>query len=314
MKFILDCDPGHDDAVALLYAAHHLDLIGITTVFGNSGVDNTTRNALALVDAAGLGIPVAKGAAAPLRGDYRNGSDIHGKTGLDGANLPAPTSQPIDKDAVDFIIEQAHQFPNELVLLAVAPLTNIAIAIQKEARLNELVRAISIMGGSTFPGNMTSVAEFNVFSDPEAASVVFESGIPIRMVGLNVTLGVGFTDIHITRLKRHPATVTKEVGGALEFYWQRQQAVYGRPLAPMHDVCAVIPFVHEAWIEYQATYVSIELVGEFTRGMTVCDLRGILPGDTGSIEPRQEPNARVAVSAQNDKIVADVVDTLCKYH
>ena len=162
-KILIDCDPGHDDAVAILYAARHLDLVGISTVHGNNTVENTTRNALAILELAGL----------------------------DGADVPEPKRRPVDMHAVDFIIDMGRRHRGELVLATIGPETNVAMALRREPRLKDWLQEITVMGGSTGPGNVTPAAEFNIYCDPEAAWAVFNSGIPIRMVGLNVTRRTG---------------------------------------------------------------------------------------------------------------------------
>ena len=186
-RLVIDCDPGHDDAVAILFAARHVELLAVTTVHGNNSLTNTTRNALAILELAGIDVPVAAGCSEPLVQRSAHIGHIHGKTGLDGADIPAPIRRPIETHAVDLIIELASRHRGELVVALIGPETNFAVALKREPRLKEWVREVTIMGGSTTLGNITPVAEFNIHCDPEAASVVFESGIPIRMVGYNVT-------------------------------------------------------------------------------------------------------------------------------
>src|SRR5262249_52678702 len=167
-KILIDCDPGHDDAVALLFAARHLDLIGVTTVHGNHTVENTTRNALAIMELAGIDVPLAMGCAGPLAQKRVGAAPVHGKGGLDGAELPKPQRQPVAAHAVDFIIEMASRHRGELVLASIGPETNVALALRREPRLAGWLREITVMGGSTGAGNITAVAEFNTFLDPLA--------------------------------------------------------------------------------------------------------------------------------------------------
>jgi purine nucleosidase len=310
-RFILDCDPGHDDAVALLTAARFLDVIGITTVFGNSNVTNTTRNALALCEAAGLDIAVHPGSDRPIAVDaaVHSAQSIHGQSGLDGAALPPPTRKPHDQDAVNFIIESALQ-ETDLTIIAVAPLTNLARAITRAPQIVNRISEISIMGGSTTFGNVTAAAEFNIFADPEAAAVVFASKIPKRMVGLNVTTTFGIASEHIARLRTSGQLLAQEIAGALDYYLGRQSAHYQRQFAPMHDVCAVIPYSHPSLIEYQDLHVAVECQGTLTRGQTVCDQRGMRKDDSGA--PGASSTA-VAMTAQGDAIVEVVMDSLLYY-
>lgn len=309
--FILDCDPGHDDVVALLTAARHLDLVGVTTVFGNSTVANTTRNALAVLDAAGLGhIPVAMGAAGPLTGTARSAEAVHGKTGLDGASFPASGREPLDIDAAEFIRQQA-ELHDDLVIIAVAPETNVATALTRYPELATRLQGISVMGGSTDIGNATPAAEFNILADPEAAAIVFDSGVPITMVGLNVTTTFGFEQHHLELLRDSGSAVAREVAGALSFYLGRVSSMYERTSAPVHDACAVIPFIHPDLIRHEPLHVAVECEGTLTRGMTVCDLRGATAKE--GIQPASPANARVAMSADAESIIALLLDTLMQF-
>ncbi|HEX7942883.1 MAG TPA: nucleoside hydrolase [Gemmatimonadaceae bacterium] len=305
-KILIDCDPGHDDAVAILFAARHLDLVGITTVHGNNTVEHTTRNALALIELAGIDVPVAIGCADPLaqRRAPRAG------TGLDGAVLPEPGRRPVDTHAIEFMIETAHRHRGELVLAAIGPQTNVALALRREPRLKDWLREITIMGGSTGIGNVTSVAEFNIHCDPEAAWAVFNSGAPLRMVGLNVTRCTGFDSDDVARLKGSGRKVASVIADLMGFYLARVREWRGVDVAPMHDVCAIVPHVEDGLIDYMFTRVDIELAGAHTRGMTVCDLRqgrSAVPGD------RRAANATVAVDAKCRPLIEHVIATLLSY-
>ena len=216
-SYIIDCDPGHDDAVALLFAAKSLPLHGITTVFGNTNITNTTRNAIALATAAGLKIPVARGARQPLKGSIKTAEHIHGKSGLDGANLQDGRIKPEKKEAYDFLIEAANDV-QDLVIIGIGPLTNVAMAIEKEPKIMGRIKEISIMGGSTSFGNVSATAEFNIFADPEAAQIVFNSGIPMRMAGLNVTSTFGISVEQAARLSKSCGFLPREIGLALNYY------------------------------------------------------------------------------------------------
>ena len=187
-KIILDVDPGHDDAVAMLVAAKHekLDLRGITVVAGNQVLEKTLRNALNVCSFAGIDVPVYAGQDRPLFRDQVVADDIHGETGLDGPEFPNPPGSPRTR-AVDFIIEECLKYDKELVLVPTGPLTNIALALLKEPRIKQGIKEIVLMGGAYGLGNHTPSAEFNIFVDPEAAHIVFESGLPITMVGLDLT-------------------------------------------------------------------------------------------------------------------------------
>ena len=312
-KILIDCDPGHDDAVAILFAARHLELLAVTTVHGNNSLANTTRNALAVMELAGIDVPVAAGCSEPLvQGSGYYGS-IHGKTGLDGADIPAPTRRPVETHAVDLIIELASRHRGELVVALIGPETNLALALRREPRLKQWVREVTVMGGSTTLGNITPVAEFNIHCDPEAASVVFESGLPIRMAGYNVTRQTGFDAGDLERMRSDGRTVATVISDLMEFYLAGQNRVFGLSVAPIHDVCAIVPYVAPGLIRYVETSVKIELAGVYTRGMTVCDLRGIQPGARTDIIPAESAAAKVALEADSRALIDLVVDTVLNF-
>ncbi len=308
---LIDCDPGHDDAVAILYAARHLDLLGLTTVHGNNTLANVTRNALAILALGGIDVPVAMGCAEPLAGPMHAVADAHGATGLDGAEMPAPRATPIATHAVDFIIETARARQGELVLAVIGPATNIAMALKKEPRLAGWLREITVMGGSTTLGNIAPVAEFNVWCDPEAAAVLFASGARLRMVGYNVTAVTGMGEADIARL-RAGGTVGRTVAGLLGFYLGRGRAAAGLSIAPMHDVCAIVPYMDDTLLTYRHVHVAVETAGTLTRGMTVCDMRGLTAEGQASRGGRA-PNTLVAVASDAPRLIAGVVETLLAY-
>lgn len=312
-KILIDCDPGHDDAVALLFAARHLDLVAVTTVHGNNSLANTTRNALAILELAGIDVPVAAGCAEPLVQASTHHGTIHGKTGLDGADVPAPTRRPIDSHAVDLIVELASRHRGELVIALIGPQTNFAMALRRENRLKDWVREVTLMGGSTGLGNVTPVAEFNIHCDPEAASVVFESGIPIRMVGYNVTRRTGFNADDLARLRTSGRKMAALIGDLMGFYLAGQNRVFGLSVAPMHDVCAIVPYVASELINYVETSVKVELAGAHTRGMTVCDLRGVRPGAMTGIGPAGPATVKVALEADSRPLVDLVIDAVLSF-
>jgi inosine-uridine nucleoside N-ribohydrolase len=312
-KIIVDCDPGHDDAVALLFAARHLDLLAVTTVHGNNSLSNTTRNALAVLELAGIDTPVAVGFGEPLAQRPIHVGDIHGKSGLDGADVPAPSRAPVDAHAVDVIIDLASRHRDEMVVALIGPQTNFAVALKREPRLRDWVREVTLMGGSTTLGNITPAAEFNIYCDPEAAAVVFESGIPIRMVGYNVTRKTGFDRGDIERLTVSGGRVADLVSQLMNFYLDKQSRVFGLSVAPMHDVCALVPYVSPDLIRYVETSVAVELNGTHTRGMTVCDLRNVRSDAVSDIAGARRPNAKVAVESQSRPLIDLVLNSVCSY-
>ena len=271
MRYIIDCDPGHDDVVAILLAASALDISGITTVYGNAPIEMTTQNALDFLDLAGLDIPVFRGSEAPLRRP-RTPASVHGRAGLDGAELPTSRRRPEAMDAIDFIAQQASR-PGELSIIATGPLTNLARALAQYPHIASAITSLSIMGGTAGPGNTTPVAEFNAFSDPEALDAVLASSIPMYMIGYDLTSRTGLSDQHITRLETSGRRVATFIGKVMRFYRARQIAVTGLDIAPQHDACAVLPYLAPHLVRYAEYRAAVELSGLLTTGMVVFDRR-----------------------------------------
>jgi inosine-uridine nucleoside N-ribohydrolase len=290
---LLDCDPGHDDAVALIYAARHMDLRAVTTVFGNQSLDLVTRNALSLCRLARLDIPLAAGAAGPLVGERIHGGSVHGASGLDGAELPEPDRSPLDIGAVELILRTAREHRGELVLAATGALTNVALALSVEPKLRTWLRGITIMGGSTSFGNVTEAAEFNIYCDPEAAHIVLNAGVPTWLVGLDVTRRVGVSAADIDSL-RGGGVLARTLADLLAFYLASLQRVHNLQTASLHDPCALVPFIDPAMIEYRHLPVRVELTGTVTRGMTVADLRRLGNVPLGATRPMRSPNVHLA--------------------
>src|ERR1051326_6964337 len=189
-KIILDCDPGHDDAIAILLAAHHpdIDLLAITTVAGNQSLDKTTHNALKVCSLANIrNVPVARGMARPLVRPARHAANIHGESGMDGPNISEPYIEPVPQQAVDLLIDLLMNSDGDITIVPTGPLTNIATAIRREPAILSRIKAISLMGGAIGLGNRTPAAEFNIWADPEAAAIVFDCGRPLTMSPLEVT-------------------------------------------------------------------------------------------------------------------------------
>lgn len=314
-KFLLDCDPGHDDAAAIVYAARHLDLIGITTVHGNVGIDKTTRNALLVCDLIGLDVPVSRGLGEPWVQAPFHAPTVHGESGLGGVDFPDPMREVIDENAVDFIIKQGHRHAGNLVLAATGPLTNVATALRCEPRLRSWLKAITLMGGSTTGGNTTAAAEFNIYADPEAAQAVFDSGVEIRMFGLNVTRQVGVTRDDVERLRRLERPVASVFADLFEFYLGRLNAIFGLDSGSLHDPCVFVPYVDDTLFTFRNVRVDVALAPGLTRGMTVCDLRYSGTGSTqvlagGGIQEAKPANAWVAVAVEGLKAKAQVLEAI----
>jgi inosine-uridine nucleoside N-ribohydrolase len=318
MAYLLDGDPGHDDMLAIFLAAKHLEVVGVTTVSGNQSLPKVTRNARAVLELGDLThIPLAAGMARPLVNDPVWAPEIHGQTGLDGVDLPEPTVELLPQHAVDFIIEQSHEHPG-LTIVATGPLTNVAAAFIKDPTLGERLDCISIMGGSLTYGNSTAAAEFNIWVDPEAADVVFRSGVPMKMFGLNVTRQASATKTEIGRIADLGTPFAKTVAELLEFYRSSLENVFGLAGASLHDPLAVATFIRPELFELRPMHVAIELNGKHTRGMTVCDYRRI-PG-TGdrlggqeAIEQNAVPNCEVAVGIDVPGFFDLLTETLAMY-
>jgi len=286
-KILLDCDPGLDDALALLLAHGDPDveLVGVTTVGGNVGLSRTTRNALALREYLHFEkVPVAAGAGQPLSGEVREASHVHGESGLGSAVLPEPVLAADERHAVDFIIETLRATPGAIHLVATGPLTNIALALQKEPAIARWVASFTIMGGSFTRGNATPAAEFNIYADPEAARVVFDADWQVLMIGLDLTLQAQANGPVVERLARL-GVLAHELILPLATFWARanqsraNQSRENQSRATdgewdgqaVHDVCAIAHVVRPDLFSSRPARVQVETTGEFTRGMTVVD-------------------------------------------
>jgi inosine-uridine nucleoside N-ribohydrolase len=269
---LLDCDPGHDDAIALLLAlaSPEVTLLGVTTVHGNQTLDKTTANALRVLDLVGRGdIPVAAGADKPLARDLTVAAHVHGESGLDGPTLPPPVHLAIAQPAVDFMVEQIVSSPRPVTLVPTGPLTNIARLLDRGVEEN--IARIVLMGGAIAEGNMTPAAEFNVWADPEAADRVFRSGLDVTMIGLDVTHRAVTTPAHQERL-RATGTVGSFVADLVDFFSVYHRETYGWDGAPIHDAVAVAHVITEGLVTTVERNVEVELASELCRGRTVVDL------------------------------------------
>ncbi|WP_454051673.1 uridine-preferring nucleoside hydrolase UriH [Cellulomonas sp. Marseille-Q8402] len=280
---ILDCDPGHDDAIALLLAhgSPEVELLAVTTVAGNQTLERVTRNARAVAEVAGLvGVPVAAGADRPLvrEVDRRHAASIHGESGLDGPVLPEPTLPLDPRHAVDLIVDtvMSHE-PGTVTLVPTGPLTNIALAARREPRIVDRVRQVVLMGGAYRTGNWTPVAEFNVHTDPEAARVVLRAGWDVVVVGLDLTHQALATPEVGRRIASVGTAPARFVGELLAFFRASYQEAMGFADPPVHDPCAVAYVIDPGVMTVRRTVVDVELAGALTTGMTVADLRAPAP-------------------------------------
>ena len=277
-RILIDCDPGHDDMVAIMLAlaSPELELAGITTVAGNQTGEKTFRNALRTLTLIGrTDIPVARGADRPLLRPQTVAPEIHGVSGLDGAPLPEPGFAGSPRHAVDVIIETVMKSREPITLVPTGPLTNVALALLKEPALASRVERIVLMGGAVHDSNISPAAEFNIFVDPEAAQVVFRCGAPIVMVGLDVTNKARLSFDDIDEMASWNGRVSRVVAPLLRFFANTNHEVFGFPGAPLHDALAVAHLVKPDVIRTKKMNVEIETAGEFTRGRTVADVYGI---------------------------------------
>ncbi len=316
-KVIIDCDPGHDDAIAILLAAKHLDILGITTVSGNQTIEKVTANALKVVELGGLtDIPVCRGAARPMVREPRHAGTIHGESGLDGHDFPEPTTEVDARSAVDFIVETVRR-EDGVTLIPTGPLTNVATALDAAPDIRSRIEHISLMGGSMDYGNITPAAEFNIFVDPEAAAIVFRSGIPITMCGLNLTRQADARPVEVERLLEIGNPVADAVADLVKFYQKSVKRVWAKMGAALHDPCAVAALIDPEIFEFQPMHVTVETRGEHTCGMTVCDQRFAHAGREASAVAQRAgaaaPNAMVATRIDRDMFFNMLFETLALY-
>jgi inosine-uridine nucleoside N-ribohydrolase len=295
---LIDCDPGHDDAIALLLAlaSPEVEVLGITTVAGNQTLEKTTRNALKLLEFTGrTEIPVAAGAPRPLVREQYVAAHVHGETGMDGPDLPDPRRGPVEQHAVDFLAE--HIRP-DVVLIPTGPLTNVAMLLQRypEATPGRII----LMGGAIAEGNVTPAAEFNIWADPEAAARVFTSGLDVTMVGLDVTHRALFRPADSDRLAATGRT-GRLVAELFAFYQQFHSEQYGWDGSPVHDAVAVAHVLRPDLLETADRGVIVDTGGELSRGRTYVDLWG---------RAGWEPNAHVAVDIDAQGFVDFLVERL----
>ncbi|GAB2519869.1 nucleoside hydrolase [Nocardiopsis aegyptia] len=278
MRVFVDCDPGIDDAVALAYLAarDEVEIVGVGAVFGNNSVDVTADNALRLLDLYGRpGVPVAVGAGRPLVQEPRLAEHVHGGNGLGDVELPAPSGKPVRESAAELLVNLVRAAPGEIDVLAVGPLTNLAIAIGLEPELPRLVRRLVVMGGAVrAPGNVSSHAEANINNDPEAAEAVFAAGFDLDLVALDITMETVATPEWLAALKEVPGERAERTSAFLDFYSDFYAGLFGVRQCAMHDplAAAVLVDPHLVTGAYE-TPLRVELSGGLTRGMTVADLR-----------------------------------------
>jgi inosine-uridine nucleoside N-ribohydrolase len=292
---LLDCDPGHDDAFAIMLAAASpaIDLIGITTVAGNQTLPKTTLNARRVCTVAGItAVPIAAGRAQPLHGRLQAAADIHGETGLDGPAFGEPAVPVEPVGAVEFMRRMILGADRPLTLVATGPLTNVAALLLAHPDVARRLEQIVMMGGSTERGNVTPYAEFNVYADPEAADIVIGSGLPVTVCGLNVThQALAIPDV-LARIAALGTPLARICVDLLTFFSDSYRRVFSFDAPPLHDPVAVARVIDPTLVATVAANVAVERTGTHSRGATVIDLHQV----TG-----RPPNAQVAMHLDADR-------------
>jgi inosine-uridine nucleoside N-ribohydrolase len=297
VRILIDCDPGHDDAIALLLAlaSPEVELLGVTTVAGNQTLDKTTANAIRVLDFVGRReIPVAAGADRPLTREPFVAAYVHGETGLDGPDLPPPQRDPLEQHAVDFLADRVAS----ATLVAVGPLTNVALLLARYPRARP--DRIVLMGGSIGLGNVTPAAEFNIWADPEAAARVFMAGLNLTMIGLDVTHQALLMTEDAERLRSSGRT-GQMVAELYDFFHRFHADTYGFGGSPIHDAVALASVFRPELVQTEHRHVAIECASELTRGRTVVDLWD---------RTREEPNAHVAVGVDGRSFIELLIERL----
>ncbi len=302
-RIILDCDPGHDDAVAILFAAQHCEVLAITAVSGNVPLKLTQHNARLVTQLLELDLPVHAGASRPITAEALHAEFIHGESGLGGPVLPDLHYPLTSEDAVAHIIKTVRE-EEDVWLVPVGPLTNIALAFRTAPDIIQKIKGISLMGGGTF-GNVTPMAEFNIYADPEAADIVFSSGANIIMCGLDLThqyMVDTQTIAAIRDIGNIAATFTADL---MQFFCDMYEEKFGIHAGPLHDPCAVMAITHPELFVLEPRHVTVELTGTHTRGMTVIDERRTIDA--------QPSNLTVAQSIDRDKAIDLLIETIKLY-
>lgn len=304
---ILDCDPGHDDALAmtLALARPELAVLGVTTVGGNSGLANTTRNALRILALLNRpDVPVAAGSDHPLTRELETAPEVHGESGLDGADLPDPISAPVAVHAVEFLRSTLAASPEPVTLIPTGPLTNIALLLRTYPEITAKIAGISLMGGAMRAGNWTPAAEFNIWVDPEAARIVFNCGVPVAMHGLDVTHQALMGLPEVDRLRALGTRPGRVFADLLHFFTRFHLERYGTADTPIHDAVAVAHVAIPGMVRTHRYHVDVETSGEITRGRTVVDDRG---------QPGKAPNVDVALGIDRAAFTELMIEAVASF-
>lgn len=307
IPIIMDCDPGHDDAIAMILAcaSDKLDVKAITTVGGNQTVAKTTNNALRMLTFMNKQIPVAKGADRPMRRELEIAPEVHGDSGLDGPFIPESTQKALDINAYELMAKVVEESEDKVTLVPTGPLTNIAIFLSAYPHLKSKIERISLMGGSAIGGNWTASAEFNILVDPEAADIVFRSGIPITMSGLDVTHKAQVYPEDIEKIRSQGGKVAVLVAELLEYFIKFHKEICGWDFAPLHDPCAIAWLINPDMFKSKKLNVQIDMDGEHTTGCTVTDFLNRFD---------LEPNTDVLLDVDRHQFIDMIIEAVNKYH
>ena len=298
-RIIIDTDPGVDDALTFLLAlaSPEIQLEALTTVHGNTNVENTTHNALAVLEFLHAeNIPVAKGCSLPLLVPlHKSGDMVHGAGGIGNTNLPEPKNKPVDEHAIDYLIQRVLAEPKELSIFPIGPLTNIALAIRKEPRFAEAVKELVIMGGSLRAGgNITPAAEFNLHADPHAAHIVFHSGIPITLIPLDVTYKCLLTSEDVERLNRTGSPIARFVRDATGVYMEFYKKYEGFDGCALHDPLTLATIIAPELLTFENHYVDVDISGGISMGSTLADFMKV---------SKKPANVKVALGVRGREFV-----------
>ncbi|GEO69267.1 nucleoside hydrolase [Levilactobacillus acidifarinae] len=306
-KIIMDCDPGHDDATAIMMAGMNpqLDLLGITVVKGNQTIEKTTKNTLEVCQTLGLNVPVYEGMSVPMViPSPQTEERVHGKSGLDGPKFAPLTKKKEKKHAIQFIIETLMASDGDITLVPTGPLTNIAMAMRLEPRIISKIKEIVMMGGSYEHGNVTPSAEFNIYADAEAAYVVFTSGVHITMMGLDITRKALCFPVIVKRMRQHDNPAARLFGDMMDFFIKAQHDTYGWEGAPLHDPTTIAYLIDPSVITTKKMHTDIEIRSTQSYGRTNCDYFNLTDA------PK---NTSVAIAIDVDKFWDIVEDSIKLY-
>lgn len=305
-NILIDCDPGVDDVMALLLALANqdkLNILGVTTVSGNQTLAKVTNNLRKLWTLLEVEIPAACGSARPLINEPLHGGEIHGESGMDGWDFPEPVFQLESSNAILFLRDKIMEAKGKVTIVPTGPLTNIALLLAVFPETKEKIELISLMGGSIYSGNRTQFAEFNIYADPEAAQIVFNSEIPIVMSGLEVTNKAAINDEEIQELLNSQGTISKMSGSLLKSYTKFHKSK-GLSIYPLHDVVSVMYLLKPEIFEGKDFFVDIDTSNSVYRGRTAAN--------TGKLRKDYVPNSHVLINVDREVFIKMFLDSLKK--